>query len=453
MAIRHFCGASKLKNAPIVGMEKPSSESTLLQTCLQSLDLDKLAQDSQWSPKSRKITALNWCLSLCLASASKAPSLRTAAQFMGLVNVFTVSKQALHKRLGRGGGTLIRKALEAAIATKAHCSNRGLGGFKRVLIQDSTCNRLPKSLEKHYPGSKNQYNSSAVMRIQAIYDMAGNRFVEFALGAFTRNDQAAAMDILEFVKKDDLILRDLGYMKLESLRQIGEAGAYYLSRYMNAILIFNKTTGEELKLREIVRSDRTVEVDVLIGGEAKLAVRLIAIPLNQEVVNRRRQKAKSNRDLRRNPSKEAIELLGWQIMITNCSKQELPASLAFETYSMRWRIETIFKSWKSGLCLDDITTHTSREMLDAITHASLLRITLIHAVLIPWLEARDPVRKVSLTKLMDLIALSAGFVGVDVAANENLLENLSKHCRYDKRKRMNTLEKWDLLISDMENLS
>jgi hypothetical protein len=434
-------------------MEKFSSDATLLKTCLESLDLDKLAEESQWSAKSRKVNALSWCLSLCLASSGKAPSLRTAAVFMGLINLLTVSKQALYKRLNKGGGTLIKKALEAAIATKAHCSNRSLKGFKRVLIQDSTCNRLPKSLEKHYPGSKNQYGSSAVMRIQAIYDMASNRFVEFALGAFTRNDQAAALDILEFVEKDDLILRDLGYMSLESLKRIGDANAYYLSRYANTCLLFDKDTGEELKLREIVRSNRTVEVDVLLGSEVKLPVRLIAVPLKEEVANRRRQKAKSNRDLRKNPSKETLELLGWQIMITNCQKERLPAAYAFEIYSMRWRIETIFKSWKSGLCIDDITTHTSREMLDAIIHAALLRITLIHAVLIPWLEARDPSRKVSLTKLMDLIALSAALVGVDAAANENLLENLSKHCRYDKRKRVNTLERWDLLISEMENLS
>ena len=140
-------------------------------------------------------------------------------------------------------------------------------------------------------------------------------------------------------------------------------------------------------------------------------------------------------------------------MLTNCSEQELPASLVFELYSMRWRIETIFKSWKSGLGIDSLPTRVSKATLDATVQAALLRVTLLHAVVIPWLQAKDPAREVSVCKLMDLVSIGASLVGLEACSNENVLENLSRHCRYEKRKRRNTLERWDRLVTQMENLS
>jgi hypothetical protein len=282
--------------------------------------------------------------------------------------------------------------------------------------------------------------------------MVGNQFVEFALSPFTRNDQAAALDILEFVEKGDLVLRDLGYFTLESMKRIGEKKAYFLSRYKNGIHLYRPDGGEKTDLRALLRRNGKVDINVIAGSDARLPLRLIAIPLSEEIANRRRQKAKSNRDSRSKPSKESLELLGWQIMLTNSDRERLPIDKAHQIYSIRWRIETIFKAWKSGLGIHQTASHTSKKMLETMVYATLLRITLIHSVLIPWLEARDPVRKVSICKLMDLISISAPYVGDGIEENENLLENLSKHCRYDKRKRNNTLEMWDRLVSEMENL-
>jgi hypothetical protein len=418
------------------------------------MDLDRLAKESGWSRKGRKVTALSWCMSLCMVSTYKAPSLRITAHVMGLINVLTISKQALHKRLNKGGAELLKKVLQSILASKInHSNNLKFGRFKRVLIQDSTNNQLPQSLKKDYPGSKNKNSSSAILKIQAIYDMVGNQFVNFTLSPFTRNDQAAALDILEVIEEGDLILRDLGYFTSESLRRIGSLKAYFLSRHHSGSKFYSIHNDEEINLLDLVKGKDKVDTDLLLGKKAKLPVRLLAVRLNEEVANNRRRKAKNNRDKRCNPSKEKLELLGWQILLTNCDRKDLKIEKACRIYSVRWRIETIFKAWKSGLGINEIGLRTSKPLLDALVLASLLRITLIHTVLIPWLEYRDPTRKVSICKLMDLISLSANLAGDDPQANENLLENISKHCRYDKRKRPNTLEQWDLLVSEMEGLS
>ena len=87
-----------------------------------------------------------------------------------------------------------------------------------------------------------------------------------------------------------------------------------------------------------------------------MKMRLIAIRLDKEVADRRRQKAKMGKGSRKAPSKNALKLLDWQIMLTNCDNERLAVETTYEVYALRWRIETIFKAWKSGLGLDQIAT-------------------------------------------------------------------------------------------------
>jgi len=333
-------------------MNKDSSDCPILAQSLESLKLDELAKEACWSLKTRKVTSLNWCMVLCMASARRGPSLRVAAGCMGLINALTISAEGVRQRLINGGGALVRKALEAAIALKAGCvKGTPLGPFRRVLVQDSTTCKLPKSMERHYPGSRNQKGGSAVLRIQAIYNLVGNQFLKFSLGPYTRNDQAASGEV---------------------------------------------------------------------------------VPL---------------------AGKNALELLGWQIMLTNCPPERLTPEIAYRVYAARWRIEILFKSWKSGLGLEDIGRRTSKEMLDALVYASLLRVALVHAVVDSLAGAARPDPGSERAQAHGLHCDVGGPGGIDGKANENLLENLSKHCRYDKRKRDNALRKWDKLVAEMEQLS
>jgi hypothetical protein len=52
--------------------------------------------------------------------------------------------------------------------------------------------------------------------------------VHCSLSGFTRNDQAAAADILTVTRPGDLILRDLGYFALPVLAAIEAKGAFFL---------------------------------------------------------------------------------------------------------------------------------------------------------------------------------------------------------------------------------
>jgi len=50
----------------------------------------------------------------------------------------------------------------------------------------------------------------------------------------------------------------------------------------------------------------------------------------------------------RSPSKAVLELMGWTIFITNL-REEVSFEVLLEIYGLRWRIEVIFKAWKSNM--------------------------------------------------------------------------------------------------------
>ena len=64
-----------------------------------------------------------------------------------------------------------------------------------------------------FPGGGNQHGGDyANLKIQWICDLKNSAVEQVSLSGFTRNDQAAAPDILNVARPGDLVLRDLGYL-------------------------------------------------------------------------------------------------------------------------------------------------------------------------------------------------------------------------------------------------
>jgi len=98
---------------------------------------------------------------------------------------------------------------------------------------------------------------------------------------------------------------------------------------------------------------------VLLGSQ-KLPVRLVALPMPEALANERRRKAKQSRDQRSYPSAQRLFLLGWNLLITTVPKSVWPAKVVAAIYRLRWRIEMIFKAWKSHLGLRQFHTRSAR---------------------------------------------------------------------------------------------
>jgi len=65
-------------------------------------------------------------------------------------------------------------------------------------------------------------------------------------------------------------------------------------------------------------------------------MRLVILPFSLAQANKRRRKAKLDRDKRLNHSKEYYELLGYSIFITNIPQSMCSAKEIQELYGLRW---------------------------------------------------------------------------------------------------------------------
>lgn len=319
---------------------------------LELLPAERLARAAgflQRSPRKIPIPAL--LAALVALGSETALSLERVAQVIGLAAGVSYSKQAFHQRLsGKIEGFLIRVATALLQPTAAPAGQQGwLSHFPRVLLQDSTCEPLPAPLAQAFPGSNHQHRrKGGTLKLQFITDLVGGSVLHWALSGFTRNDQAAAVDILPIARAGDLILRDLGYFSLRVFQRLDQLGAYFLTRCRHGLNYYDPETGRRLDLvgwlQRHPRLDRWV-----LAGEERVRLRLVIEPVREEVANTRRRRARRNRDQRLHPSREHLFLMGWNLFLTNVPAEVWPPTALFWVYRLRWRIEIIFKSWKSHL--------------------------------------------------------------------------------------------------------
>lgn len=400
----------------------------------------------------RKIQPGVFLWGLCLWALQPTASLRMAAACLGLCAGTTVSKQAVAKRFTRPAVAFVQQALGVVLARLAQ-RTAGLtpavfAAFGRVLVQDSTTVALRPKLAAVFPGNANGRGPPlAVAKIQCVYELLAERFVSWRLTSFRVNDQAAARDILAVVRPGDLVLRDLGYFSLAVLRQLAERRAFFLSRLGLGLRVFTASGPQEFDLLGALERDGWLDVEVRLGAEEQLPVRLVAVAVADAVANERRRKARQNRDRRAPVSAKRLRLLGWDIFITNVGRAVWSAATVCRVYGVRWRIEIVFKSWKSHVRLEAVPDGDAAQV-ELLLWARLLVVTLLHG----WLAVEaagghDP--PLSLLKVMEFwagwgVALLLGALAAELP--QRWCEQVRYHCRYERRrKRFNFLEKLTML--------
>jgi hypothetical protein len=427
---------------------------------LQQLSLDKIARNTKFYRRTpQKIQALPFIAALCAAAHQNIFSYGKIAFLLGLRGIL-VSKQAVAERFNLYAVALFKQALSALIGKVSGTETIQKQGapafFKNVYLQDSTYLSLPQPLADAYPGAKNHTNKkNAGMKIQAVFNLKKDQMADFSLSAFNRTDQAASKDILNLVQPKDLVIRDLGYFVLDVFKDIAQKGAFFLSRLRSNVAVYCPNTGKRLNLLSILKKQPCTDIDVLIGRNQKLPVRLVAIPVPEHIANERRRKAKNNRDRRCNPSKESLQLLGWEIFIANVKRDIWNPSTLCKVYAIRWRIEIVFKAWKSHMSLASIPEGSKNE-LDVFIYSQLVNITIFHAFfdhLNRYMIDKHN-RFISMLKLAPLFShvLNAihtlHYAATDDEIEEYLSGLLLKHCCYEKRnKRTNYPEQLALLAS------
>lgn len=151
---------------------------------------------------------------------------------------------------------------------------------------------------------------------------------------------------------------------------------------------------------------------------------------------------------RLNHSADYYALLGWTILLTNLPAQSLPPEQMLTLYSLRWRIENIFRAWKSNLHPEMTSRHrTNQHHLRCLLHAQqILLLLAAHDGLLaapsgPPRQSHTRQRPpVSLFKHLDLLLLASGLLPARVNPAKHsaakLQRNLLYHSHYECRKRV-----------------
>jgi Transposase DDE domain len=320
-----------------------------------------------------------------------------------------ITPEALQQRMNERAVAFLQDLIQTAF-TRLHPEDTEgdetlFAAFGRVHIADSTGFGLPESLHAQFPGAGGS-GSKAGAKIQLVWEYKSHTFDHFALVPWNVPDNTYVDTVVELARPHSLFVFDLGYFKLAAFAKIAAAQAYCLSRLNHQTTLLDVGSGryQPLDLAQSLAhaSYALLEKPIMLGARERVAARLIAVRMPEAVVNERRRQAYAVAKKRGyTPSRAHLTLLAWNLFITNVPSTVWSVQTVCVAYSLRWQVELVFKTWKSGLHLATVTTTTQNSTL-CYLYGRMLLILLSYA-LCPTLRAtlwQKQQREVSLLKLV-----------------------------------------------------
>ena len=394
--------------------------------------------------KIKKIGAFEFVTGLIICFCKKKNTFCEWAEQIGRLAKTKVSKQALFKRTSEKAVLFCKTLLEEAVSKKASVLKNNLifKSFDRVLLQDSTNFKLPDCLATHFPGNYSKGIQKAVARVQTILDMKTMQFLHFSMSGFTRNDQAASGDIIPVCRKGDLIIRDLGYFVLATFEKVAGSGVHFLSRLRFGVKIYD-LEGTEITLKSLFKAGGNIDRQVL-TGEKKVPVRLVMLRVPKQIAAAKKRRAKHDRDKRLNHSAQYYTWLEYNVYITTVDDSIWSTEDVIQAYKVRWQIEIIFKSWKSGgLCMQELLHDrcTNAERVKTCICLMLLFVTLfcrkLYLPVLNQMIKQQGAVVISLIKMFTWVC--ENITDVLALSTTNFIRMVFDKCQYENRNKRHNM--------------
>ena len=417
--------------------------------------LVELAFETGFMKRNRLIYPMDFLSALCTESAIGLASYNDIAAHIDVHRGLCVSRQAVWKKVTPPCVDFLKRILALIITNKI--SNNALETirktniYKRILVQDSTIIRLPARLFSIFSGVANDQSKVCNARVQCVYDLLSEQFVSFSIDPYSKNDLTAAPEII--LEEGDLVLRDRGYLILDEIERHISNHAHCIYRYKFNMILNDPKTEKPIDIFSILKKTTHLDMKIMLNNKAKTIVRLLAYPVSEEIADKRRMTAK--REKKKCPSKEYLASLSWSIYITTITDESIDYTFIYEAYSLRWRIEIIFKCWKSNMGFHKIH-NVSKAQLDVWLIARFIMIIICAQLIFKscrLIIKTDFNRDLSMLKLTKYLLRHTIKIILVMEEINNKDENdrgsikaLAKFCTYDKRKRRNYQQKMDDLF-------
>ena len=426
-------------------MKRGSFGVGVFRTCgLSAERITRIARETGFTQRSGgKLVVPDFLVASCAEAIKGTVSHNDIAATLQAETGVAVSRQACWLRLNENGQAFFHAILAVVIRAKAIPTGWVRCPFyKRILLQDSTIIQLPSRLFASFSGIRNATLTTCHARIQSIYDLCAGRFVQFNIDPYSKNDQAAAPDIP--VHPGDLVLRDRGYFMPSLMIAHKDQGVDTISRYKHNAYLYDVHTQARIDLLKLLRAHGRVDMPVLAGENKSLRLRLLAVPVPEELANLRRMKAKKETKGRA-PSAELLALMSWSIFITTLEFDRMDSDAILALYGLRWRIENIFKTWKSYFSFAKLHQVSAIQCRILLAARLILICICFHHAYVPLSVAirRQTNRHLSLMKFMRYVCQNLFLLPHLIRPSlwtRSLVNAVARYCSYDKRLRSNFID-------------
>jgi len=407
--------------------------------------------------KFRKIKPLFLIIGFLRMSVKNLSSYEDLAGEISILSGQTVSRQAIQDRMTANTTTMAKLFLEEKMKELADASVlfkvKTIGKFPCIKTEDSTMIALEDNFHEVFPGNTSRGLKKSQAKFHTMFDLTQGSFDFLNLHSYSSSDQKLSMQALDYLKSGDLLLRDLGFQNLAVQQLLCEKGINFISKKKSNIKVFDPQSGDEINLTKHLQKKKTFDGQVLVGTDDKLKLRLIVRPLPKDVANERVRKARKDRDKRQNHSDDYYTLLRYSILITNIDEELCSPKEIMELYRLRWKIEIIFKAWKSHFSIEKLIPKQTinPERIRCVLYLMMLYVILFQKITMRgiWNRLASDEKFLKKSTLKMAKYFKQHFIDLLEGKNtEKILNQLMRYCVYDTRKdRQNAMQIYQKMVA------
>lgn len=348
---------------------------------------ETLGRASGFTQRQSKLTAAGFVQTVVLGwlahpEATLAHLTQTAA-----ARGVRISPQGLDQRFTPVATELVAGVLAAAVHTLVRAepvATELLHRFAGVVVLDSTTVTLPDGLATVWAGCGGRVTqgSQAALKLTLHFDLLTGQLTGPVLTAGRAQDRASILQHAP-LPPGTLRLADLGFWSLTVLRELAAQGAFWLSRLNLQVGIYT-TEGTRLELTTWLgrQTADVVDLPVMLGVDAQVPARLLAVRVPRAVAATRRRKLRAAAKREgRTPATRTLMLASWTLLVTNVPANRLTVVEALILARARWQVELLFKRWKTEGKLD-ASRSANPERIQCELLAKLTAMVLQHWILL-----------------------------------------------------------------------